>query len=98
MTARGVYSWRSIKVTTIYFECGHTRVHRGSDDGPKKNGFCNLCAVGKKPVPLPDPLPQSKKQRIEDPLARALLPHEEEGRARVVAAEAAEERDLPDSG
>lgn len=77
LSSRG-YSWQSIKVTTVYFECGHTRLYRGSNDGPKKNGFCKACEAGKKPVPLPDPLPQTKRQNVKDPIARALLPGNEE--------------------
>ena len=83
------YSWRAIKVTTVYFECGHTRVYRGMSEGPKKLGFCKACEAGKKPVPLPDPLPKSATQRGIEPLAEAILAKARE--------DAREERDLPDS-
>lgn len=38
------FSWRAgTKVTTVTLACGHSKVYRGFDEGPKFKALCKEC-------------------------------------------------------
>jgi hypothetical protein len=71
---RRTYSWSATEVHTLYLECGHKQVRRGSGC-PTTKVICKECESGKPTIPLTvEPGVYRSPQRIQDPIARALLP------------------------
>lgn len=84
------YSFRAVRVHTLYLECGHTQERRGYCDPPKHKVICKDCEAGQPAVPVEVEPGFEDKPPVVPVIAQAILDNEyEKARSRRAEKEAA---------